>query len=65
MSYGWSSGVAEYAGKYGEYFGRIELIVVGNDGRIKRLDVNKEAIREKVLPAKETAYLEALFEGQV
>jgi type III restriction enzyme len=58
-------GLAQYAGKHGEYFGRIELIVVGTDGRIKRLDVNKEAIREKVLPAKETAYLEALFEGQV
>ena len=57
-------GLARYAGKHGDYFGRIELITVGKDGDIKRLNLNKEAIREKVLPVKETAHLEALFVGQ-
>ena len=57
-------GLADYAKKHGEFFGRIELIRVERDGQVKRLNVNREAIREKVLSVGDPAHLEALFEGQ-
>jgi type III restriction enzyme len=58
-------GLARYAGKHGSCFGRIELISVGEGGRIRRLDVNRAAIREKAKAVGSRAHLEALFEGQV
>jgi len=57
-------GLARYAEKHGDAFGRIELIVVGPRNEIKRLDVNRESIREKVKPITSPAHLDALFEGQ-
>lgn len=56
-------GLARFAEKHGDSFGRIELIVVGNKGDIKRLDVNREGIREKVKQVGSRAHLDALFEG--
>ncbi len=58
-------GLARYAQKHGDLFGRIELISLGPDGQIKRLNVNRESVREKVLPVKDARHLEALFEGAV
>jgi len=58
-------GLARYAQKHGDLFGRIELISLGPDGEIKRLNVNKASVREKVLPVGDTAHLEALFEGAI
>jgi len=57
-------GLARYAEKHGDFFDRIELIVVAPNGHIKRLNVNREAIREKVKTVTSTPHLEALFEGQ-
>ena len=57
-------GLARYAGRHGDSFGRIELIVVGGKGEIKRLDVNRESIREKVKQVGSDAHLDALFQGQ-
>lgn len=57
-------GLARFAEKHGDSFGRIELIVVGNKGDIKRLDVNREGIREKVKQVGSRAHLDALFERQ-
>ena len=57
-------GLARYADRHGDSFGRIELIVVGSKGEIKRLDVNRESIREKVRQVGDAAHLDALFEGQ-
>jgi len=39
--------------------------MVERDGAIRRLDVNKEAIWEKVRVVKDTPHLKALFEGQI
>ena len=58
-------GLARYAGRHGDFFGRIELVILAKDGEIKRLDVKKEDIREKVLQVKDMAYLQALFERSV
>lgn len=57
-------GLARYAARHGDSFGRIELIVVGSKGEIKRLDVNRESIREKVKQVGSDAHLDALYEGQ-
>lgn len=55
-------GLARYAKKHGDFFGRIELIIVGRNDEIKRLDVNKEEIQEQVLKVEHPSHLEALFE---
>lgn len=55
-------GLARFAQKHGDYFGRIEMIIVGKNEEIMRLDVNKEEIRDKVLKVAHQAHLEALFE---
>lgn len=60
-----AKGLARFAGKHGDSFGRIELIVLDNDGIIRRLDVNREAMREKVLKVDSAAHLDALFRGEV
>lgn len=57
-------GLAMYAQKHGDRFGRIELIVVGRSGEIKRLDLNRESVRNKVKTVESVAHLEALFEGK-
>ncbi len=57
--------LARFAAKHGDHFGRIELIIVGSKGEIKRLDVNHEGVREKVNQVGSAAHLDALFEGQV
>lgn len=57
-------GLAMFADKHGEYFGRIELITLGSNGEIQRLDVNREEIRAKVKTIDSAAHLDALFEGQ-
>lgn len=57
-------GLARYAERHGDSFGRIELIVVRSKGEIKRLDVNRESIREKVKQVGSDAHLDALYEGQ-
>lgn len=57
-------GLARFAEKHGDHFSRIELIILGSKGEIKRLDVNREATREKVKKVGSTAHLAALFEGQ-
>ncbi|OQB40021.1 MAG: Type III restriction enzyme, res subunit [Candidatus Hydrogenedentes bacterium ADurb.Bin179] len=57
-------GLARFAEKHGDYFGRIELIILGPKNDIKLLDVNREAIREKVKVVTSPAHLDALFTGQ-
>lgn len=55
-------GLADFALKHGDRFGRIELIVVSSKGQLKRLDVNREGVREKVKKVENRTSLKALFE---
>ncbi|MBC6946466.1 hypothetical protein DWB58_00745 [candidate division KSB1 bacterium] len=56
-----AKGLAEYARKHGDQFGRIEYIIVTRGGEIMRLDLNKEAIRERVLKVESQSHLEQLL----
>ncbi len=54
--------LAKFASKHGDQFGRIELIrIVGN--QIKRLDVNDESNRQKVLAVSSNQHLDLLFQN--
>lgn len=59
-------GMAEFAEKHWNLFGRIQLIRKkrGSDGkeRFYRLDVSKDAIRKQVLPITSNQQLDSLFE---
>lgn len=57
-----AKGMAEYAQKHGDQFGRIELIVRNDDGALKRLDLNNQAVRDKVLKITSKPHLDQLFE---
>ncbi len=57
-----AKGLAKYAQKHGDQFGRIELIVQDDDSKLKRLNVNDETTREKVLKVTSKPHLEQLFE---
>jgi type III restriction enzyme len=55
-------GLATYARDHGAQFGRIELIVLMPSDEIRRLDLNKESIRDKVLKLSSKDHLDQLFE---
>ena len=55
-------GLAEYARKHGEQFGRIEYIIVNPNGETKRLDLNNQPIRERVLKVESKSHLDQLLE---
>jgi type III restriction enzyme len=57
-----AKGLAEYARQHGDHYERIEFIIINSKGEIKRLDLNDESIREKVLRVESKAHLEQLFE---
>lgn len=57
-----AKGLAAYARKHGSLFGRIELIVISKDDQILRLDLIKEAVRDKVLKLSGKDHLDQLFE---
>ncbi len=54
-------GLADFARKHGSTFGRIELIRVAQ-GRIERLQLHHEVVRDKVLRVTELNHLSALYE---
>lgn len=58
-------GLAEFAGKYGHLFDRIELIrkqAAASGGKMfKRLNLNRETVRQKVLPVTSNPQLDAVF----
>jgi len=58
-------GLARFAEKHGDQYGRIELISLGSQGDIRRLNVNREVVREKVKRVGTAAHLDALFEAHV
>ncbi|MGZ8927065.1 MAG: hypothetical protein ACXW03_01265 [Methylobacter sp.] len=53
-------GLAKFASRYGDQFGRIELIRVESN-HIKRLDVNDNHSRQKVLAVSSSQHLDELF----
>ena len=53
-------GLADFAVRHGEKFGRIEMIIKEKD-KLIRLDVNKETIRDKVLKVRDNTRLRELF----
>lgn len=55
-----AKGLAQFAAKHGDHFGRIELIRVV-DGEIKRLDLADGAIRQNVLMVNSNQALDLLF----
>jgi type III restriction enzyme len=54
-------GLAKFASKHGDQFGRIELIRV-DGSHIKRLDVNNNHNRQKVLKVNNNQHLDQLFD---
>jgi type III restriction enzyme len=56
-----AAGLAEYAAKHYDKFGRIELIIVDDD-KIRRLDLTDESIRDKVKQVTTHAHLRLLFD---
>lgn len=61
-SYAKARGLAKYARKHHEDFGRIELIRVVS-GNIKRIDLNDDETRRKVLMVDTNAGLDLIFDG--
>jgi hypothetical protein len=55
-------GLAQFARQHGDFFGRIEMIIVGKDNQIKRLNVNNESICDKVLPVRDASHLQTLYD---
>jgi type III restriction enzyme len=56
-----AAGLAEFAERHADRFGRIELVIV-DDGRIKRLDLVKAAVRRQVAAVSSHAHLKQLFD---
>jgi len=54
-------GLAQYAGRHGNDFERIEIIRI-EKGRIQRLDLRDDAVREKVAAVLTNVHLQQLFE---
>jgi len=57
-----AKGRAEYAKKHGDQFGRIELIVENSKGELKRLNLNKESIRDEVFKVTSKPHLDKFLE---
>lgn len=57
-----AAGLAEYAQRHGEKFGRIELIIVDGD-KMKRLDLTDERTSDKVREVSTHEHLRQLFDG--
>lgn len=57
-----AKGLAIFARDEGAQFGRIELIVLTQNDEIRRLDLNQESIRDKVLKVTSKSHLDQLFE---
>ncbi|MCX7016944.1 MAG: hypothetical protein NTW86_31025, partial [Candidatus Sumerlaeota bacterium] len=55
-------GLASFARKHAPDFGRIELIRVVN-GRIERLRLHEESVRDKVMNVRDPNHLQALYES--
>ena len=60
---GKAKGLARYAEKHGTVFGRIELMIKTRSGELRRLNVNRLSVREKVKLVATSQQLRALFEG--
>ena len=58
-----AAGLAEFAKRHGDRFGRIELIIKDKD-KLIRLDVNDGDVRDKVSGVKDNGHLRQLFESQ-
>ena len=56
-----AKGLAKFAEKHGEQFGRIELIHKVN-GRIRRLNLKEKEIREQIYKAIERPHLDSIFD---
>ncbi len=57
-------GLARYAAKHGDFFEGIVLAVLDRDDKIKRLDLCKEGVREKVQAVRDNTHLADLFKEQ-
>ncbi len=55
-------GLAQFARDHGHSFGRIELIALDND-EIRRLDLQDEDIRKRVLKVKSSSHLKDLYDN--
>lgn len=56
-------GLAQFARDYGDQFGRIELISKVNN-KMLRLDLQNEAIRDRVLAVRTSSHLKDLYEAE-
>ncbi len=57
-----AKGLADYAKKHGDQFGRIELIVQSDKNKLRRLDLTQESVRESVARVTSKPHLDKLFE---
>jgi type III restriction enzyme len=57
-----AKGLADFAAEHGDDFGRIELIIK-EKGKLLRLDVNQDAVRDKVRAVSDNQHLKQLFES--
>jgi type III restriction enzyme len=55
-------GLAEYAQKHGDHFGRIEMVGKDKKNELKRLNLSDEVVREKVKKVSSKEHLDLLFE---
>ena len=56
-----AKGLAGFAKKHGEHYGRIEIIAMNANGKLKRLNLNDETTREDVLRLGSRSHLEQLL----
>lgn len=54
-------GLAAFAERHGDQFGRIELIMLDEHQTIRRLDVTRESVRGEVQQVRDNQHLERLF----
>ena len=57
-----AKGLARYASKHADRFGRLEMIRV-EGGEVQRLDLTDEKTRERVLNVSSNGHLRELFDG--
>lgn len=57
-----AKGLADFAAEHGDDFGRIELIIK-EKGKLLRLDVNQDSVRDKVRAVSGNQHLKQLFES--
>jgi type III restriction enzyme len=57
-----AAGLAKFAAKHSDGFGRIELIIIDENDKMKRLDLSDETVRDRVKAVISHQHLKQLFD---